>query len=136
MLGKQKCFFGKLTGRRKNKISHVWREDPGVRKICERSSWEFVINCTKPDKSSNALCSVTQRVDILTRKYTMEAKISTGIAKYLENIVRGKRSSKLLCGNEVREIRLVGREVGIRAAVRNLQPSYTRTISIKHDTGY
>lgn len=101
-----------------------------------KEEWEFVINCTKPDKGSNALCSVTQRVDILTRKYTMEAEISTGVAKCLENIVRGKRSSKLLCGNEVREIRLVGREVGTRAAVRNLQPPYTRTISIKHDKGY
>lgn len=101
-----------------------------------KEEWEFVINCTKPDKGSNALCSVTQRVDILTRKYTMEAEISTGVAKCLENIVRGKRSSKLLCGNEVREIRLVGREVGTRAAARNLQPPYTRTISIKDDTGY
>lgn len=36
MLGKQKSFFGKLTGRRKNKISHVWRKDHKVRRICER----------------------------------------------------------------------------------------------------
>lgn len=101
-----------------------------------KEEWEFVINCTKPNKAPNALCSVTQRVDILTRKYTMEAEISTDVAKYLENIVRGKRSSKLLCGKEVREIRLVGREAETRAAARNLQPPYTRTISIKHDTGY
>lgn len=89
-----------------------------------KEEWEFVINCTKQDKGSNALCSVIRRVDILTRKYTMEAEISTGVAKCLENIVRGKRSSKLLCGNEVREIRLVGREAGTRAAARNLQPPH------------
>lgn len=35
MLGKRKSFFGKLTGRRKNKISHVWKGH-GVRRICER----------------------------------------------------------------------------------------------------
>lgn len=51
-----------------------------------------------------------RRVDVLTRKYNVEAEISSGVGKHLENIVRGKRSGKLLCGNEVREIRVAGRE--------------------------
>lgn len=56
--------------------------------------------------------------------------------KHLENIVRGgKKRGKLLCGNEVREIRVVGPDAGSRAAARNLQLPYTRTISIKHGGG-
>ena len=69
----------------------------------------ILINCAKADKGPDALHPVVRRVDVLTRKYNMEAEISSGVGKRLENIVRGKRSGKLLCGNEVKEIRVVGR---------------------------
>lgn len=66
------------------------------------------------------------------------AEISSGAARHLGNIVRGRRISRFFVVTKLKKYeQLTGGRRNARAASpgRDLHPPYTRTIPIKHNTG-